>query len=452
MRGRSRRVEKEDLRNSIAKSQTANPQTIRDRLKNRVKNGPAFTDDELAYVKKLSDDGSRWLEKVGIGKYADAENFLLEGDYKQWLQKPDGTRLLIAKLAESRLDEALKNKLPDQVLNAPSLTLALHLALRGRLEKPRREELEELRNSRIRKAFVDTLVAKRAGKVKDQKMRERDRRSREVLIKVFLMLKHGLQVYDADRKEHMDFKEADVARALAHGGRVNIRIPQLTAGQTGRELMEWLGFTKNRSPEQKREERRSFATHHMVIGENKVENGEIVEFGKFEEIGGRRASALNLWSSIRTRWRSPRLYGLNLSAGGLGGFDFNGDTIMPDGGHGHLFLGFTPPTSSRDGALQVGVETTAPGKKSPVGYKHGPTSTQKTANPESSFYGHKADYIGSGELADNQRLVDLNKFDKTDGSWIRTLEKYYENFEKDRDKAGTAGLPALYEKLVGKRE
>ena len=125
------------------------------------------------------------------------------------------------------------------------------------------------------------------------------------------------------------------------------------------------------------------------------------------------------------RSRKVKLYGLDLAAGGLGRRDFNGDVILPDGGHGHMFIGFTKPTKHHDGALQIGIETTGPGADSLVGYKHDWNSTEATANPESSFYGHKMQKVGGGKLGTNQRLVDLNKVQTDSGqSWLEHLDAF----------------------------
>ena len=159
---------------------------------------------------------------------------------------------------------------------------------------------------------------------------------------------------------------------------------------------------------------RGFGTHHMNIGENKHGPGT----GSFVEEGGKGASLSNKTS------KGVKLFGLDLAAGGLGKRDFNGDVILPDGGHGHMFIGFTKPTRKKDGALQIGIETTGPGADSLVGYKHDWNSTEATANPESSLYGHKMQKVGGGKLKHNQRLVDLNKLQADEGrKWTEYLDE-----------------------------
>jgi hypothetical protein len=151
----------------------------------------------------------------------------------------------------------------------------------------------------------------------------------------------------------------------------------------------------------------------MKIGENKRGPGT----GSFVEEGGKPASMANKTS------KGVKLFGLDLAAGGLGRRDFNGDVILPDGAHGHMFIGFTKPTKKTDGALQIGLETTGPGVDGLVGNKHNWLSTEATANPESSFFGHKMQKIGGGGLKVNQRLVDLNKVQTDAGQkWLAVLD------------------------------
>ena len=142
------------------------------------------------------------------------------------------------------------------------------------------------------------------------------------------------------------------------------------------------------------------------------------------------------------------LYGVDLAAGGLGKKDFNGDVILPDGAHGHLFIGFTKPTKKKDGALQIGIETTAPGAHSLVGYKHNWNSTEATANPESSFFGHKMQKVGGGKLSGNQRLVDLNKLERDGKKWEEQLDEIARLFNQALAQGDERDV---YGKLVGPR-
>lgn len=205
--------------------------------------------------------------------------------------------------------------------------------------------------------------------------------AQQILARILLLLQVGLQVYDPTSAKHIDFKTGDVVRALAHGGRVNIRIPALSGdnkNDSAYALTDWIGITdKGKAVDSVKE--RGFGKHHMNIGDNKK---GVAGTGSFVEEGGKGASMSNKTST------GVKLFGLDLAAGGLGKRDFNGDVILPDGGHGHMFIGFTKPTRKKDGALQIGIETTGPGADSLVGYKNDWNSTEATANPESSFYGH----------------------------------------------------------------
>lgn len=415
---------------------------VRAALTRRLTEGPVFSADELRNIQILS-RSPEWLDDIGIGRYEDAEKYTEKGDYRTWLRLQPGRRLLIATLEWTRRRPEEGQPTPT----SPAYTLGRHLALRGSLPDDARKSAEEERDRQIHGTFVDTLDPRAARVPNDPDAWRKDARARTILTHVFLILQNGLKVYK-EGADHIDFREGDVARALAHGGRVNIRIPQLEVRDSAFALTDWLGVTRDGGHEVNPAERRAFGTHHMKIGENR----EGVA-GKFREQGGKLASVKNV-VQFGSRFERVRLYGLDLAAGGLGSRDFNGDVVLPDGGHGHMFLGFTPPRRDRAGALQVGIETTSPGGPSPVGYRHTWRSTEATANPESSFYGHKKDKIGEGKLAVNQRYVDIGEFrTPTGGGWMRFLEELKEDWARRLAAAGTDPVArrALYSELAGRR-
>lgn len=419
---------------------------VKQALTRRLAEGPVLGADELRDIRILS-RSAEWLDDIGIGRYEDAEKYSERSDYRDWLRLEPGRRLLIATLewTGNRPEEGRPTPI------SPAYTLGRHLALRGGgLSGEERGRAEEERDRQIHGAFVDTLDprAAAASVPDDPEAWRKDARARTILTRVFLILRNGLKVYK-EGAGHIDFREGDVARALAHGGRVNIRIPQLEFRDSAFALTDWLGLTRDGGHDVRPAERRAFGTHHMKIGENK---GGVA--GKFEEQGGTLASVKNVLRPGRKSDR-VRLYGLDLAAGGMGSRDFNGDVVLPDGGHGHMFLGFTPPRPDRDGALQVGIETTSPGGPSPVGYQHTWRSTEATANPESSFYGHKKDKIGEGKLAVNQRYVDLGEFrTASGGGWTRFLEELEQGWARRLAEAGADPVArrALYAELTGRRD
>ncbi|HTN25167.1 MAG TPA: hypothetical protein VL120_14340 [Solirubrobacteraceae bacterium] len=441
---------KADLKASIG-GKTASE--CKKRLDKRFPKGPLFSDANLVDILTLeaSADGKKWLDEVGIGTYAAANKYLNDADYKQWLKQPSGKRLLIATIA-------WKTKLGANDANPPpSYTLGRAMAIQtgdstGTLSPADRALAEQERDEHIRNAFVNTLMP-----VGDTELTQvqltagndanaiiaANAQAQHILARILLILQAGLQVYDPTQATHVDLKTEDVVRALAHGGRVNIRIPALS-GQNKNDdkyaLTDWIGITKQ-GKEVAAVKERGFGTHHMSIGENKAGPGT----GRFVEEGGKSASMAN------KRAGNVKLYGLDLAAGGLGKTDFNGDVILPDGAHGHMFIGFTKPTKTRDGALQIGIETTGPGAPSMVGYKHNWNSTEATANPESSFYGHKMQKVGGGGLATNQRLVDLNKLQADSGKkWVDALDHF--SAILDYSLADAEGQErGVYEVLAGPR-
>lgn len=427
-------------------------QQVRKALSQRLKSGPLFSDEDLAAIR---DCDPTWLRDVGLGTHGEAVAYHDAGKYHQWLTLAPGKRVLIATIAwnkdKSAGDDAESHK-------SPAYTLGRTL----RLLKPDGMSSEEVttftnqHDRQIREAFVDTLVPRDRpeGQEDDDATAAKVDRARDILTRVFLILQNGLKVYKGGT--HVDYREGDVARALAHGGRVNIRIPQLSKGDTPFGLSDWIGLT-DKGKDVDPAERRGYSSHRMSIGKNK--KGE-PGTGRFEERGGKRTGLRNGFVSQLEKWSGrsltdSRSYGIDPAAGGWGSKDFNSEVVTPDGGHGHLFLRFQPPDAKTDGGLQIGMETTGPGALSPVGHVHDWTSTEKTANPESSFYGHKQNKIGEGkDLAVNQRMVVLQEFTTETRGWLdflRHMEEYWNQLlaQADGDPAATR---ELYEQLVGRRE
>ncbi|MCX2729378.1 hypothetical protein OOZ19_03925 [Saccharopolyspora sp. NFXS83] len=402
---------------------------VKNALLKRLTDGPVFSDAEIADLKA---QGRSWLNAIGTGRYEDAVAYSAAGKYYDWLKLAPGKRLLIATV-EWRERKGRTEK-------SPAFTLGRHLDLRGgAVPEDERDSVTEARDAQIREAFVDTLAPPFEDSVPDSEAHRKNARANTILTNVFLILQNGLKVYDPDAEAHVDFTDGDVARALAHGGRVNIRIPALGEADSPTALPDWLGVTENGKNPNKAE-KRSFATHHMSI------DGD-----KFEEQGGMSASLRNVFPFNSAE--GVKLWGLPLAADGMGGHDFNGDVILPDNGHGHMLLVFTPPRRDRDGALEVGIETVGPGGPSPVGHTHNILSTEATANPESSFYGHKKDKIGGGKLKDNQRYVALAEL-SNGGDWQKFLDELQTDWADRLHAAGDDlnARRALYGQLVGRRE
>ncbi|MFJ5641096.1 DUF4157 domain-containing protein [Streptomyces sp. NPDC093223] len=421
---------------------------VRSVLHRRVRGGPAFTAQELAAIATVEAEDPKWLKTVGIGTRAEAEAYIKAGDFSSWLQQPEGKRLLIATLRwQQNVHDRAEDK-PAAKAGRPDYQMGRHMAMHA-AETPEdeREQLKGERDDQIFQTFVKTLLP--PGITDDvpdaEKHKARVARGTDLLTKIFLILKEGLKVFNPETKVHEDFED-DVAFALAFGGRVNIRIPQLADGQHGYELPQWLHITKEDrnfwQPKSTPEDpvyRRAFGTHHMEIGDNQKDGTR----GSFVEKGELGATFKN------TVDPHTHLYGLPLAIGGMGNLDYHGDTILPNESYGHVFMGYKPPTDKRDGALQVGIETAGPGGRTPDGYAHGVTSSESRNNPVSQVGGHKDDKLGANApLSASQRYVDLKDF----GNWVQRLNEMDATWREEFGKAGThAEKAALYRDLIGKR-
>ncbi|MFF8394970.1 DUF4157 domain-containing protein [Streptomyces sp. NPDC016172] len=432
----------------VGGSQEIRNKQVRDVLHKRVRGGPSFTGEELQAIRAVESEDPKWLKTVGLCTHAEAAAYIEAGDFRGWLQQPEGKRLLVATLRWQQNVEDRGQGRPPAKPTRSDYQLGRHMAMHAdETPQSEKDQLKEERNEQIFQTFIKTFLPPGiSDDVPDaQKHRQRVERGTELLTKIFLILKEGLKVFNPEAGIHEDFED-DVAHALAYGGRVNVRIPQLADGQHGYELPQWLHITKEdrnawepRSAPEAPVYRRGFGTHHMEIGDNEKDGtrGEFVEKG---EIG---ATVQN--------WLDPHshLYGLPLAVGGMGNNDYHGDTVLPDESYGHLFMGYKPPTRKRDGALQVGIETAGPGGRTPDGYEHGVTSSEKNNNPVSHFGGHKDDKPGAkAPLGSSQRHVDLREF----GDWVQKLKRLEKDWKTEFAEAKThEERAALYRDLIGRR-
>jgi hypothetical protein len=387
-----------------------NAQKVKSDLLKRLKSGPLFDDGEVQQIQQQS---ANWLESAGIGTYENALAYAEKGNYKDWLRLPPGRRLLIATLE-------YRGAVRDGQQDSPAYTLGRTLTA-NKLPAEERAPLDAERDEQIRNTFVDTLHPREPSGDGATAEQNKQANAQQLLTRVFLILQNGLKIRPGPGEEHIDYRDGDVARALAHGGRVNIRIPELSRGGAGRfELAQWLEMTDAQGELTDKVFERKYATHHMSISDDPV-----VGEGAFKERGGALAALRNK-RPFGSKDEKVRLAGEDVAMGGMGSLDCNGDVIMPNGAHGHLLLIYTPPRLGRAGALEVGLETLAPeNENSPVGYVHNWRSTEATSNPESSAHGHKRDKIGAGNLRDNQRYVNLAEFPQSWAKFLRDLERDY---------------------------
>jgi hypothetical protein len=425
-------------------------------LERRVVRGELFNAQDVADIVTLSQANPQWLSKLGIGTFKEAEDYVGKSNYGDWLKLPPGKRLLVATLA-------YRNRKPDEPTPiSPDYTLGRFMTTQDAgLSAEQKQPLYNERDEQIRQTAVNTLhpagLAPEhrhpdADKPEVMTYAAKDRKAREIFTSVMLVLRHGLKIYDPQQKAHVDYREGDVIRALAHGGRVNIRIPTLRTGESPTSLTDFLGAT-DKGERAQFVDKRNYATHRTAIGKHTEDKR-----GTFEEKGGALTSLANVLTPPTPYIgpERPQIMGMDISGGGFGSKDWNGDVILPNGSWGHMLLVFTAPTANKDGSLLVGIETTKPNASSPVGYKHDFRSTEGTANPESVLHGHKQDKIGSGGLQRNERLVDLQELGTAEGSgdWRAFLDQIKHGWltELEQAQEGSNERRAMYEQLVGPRQ
>lgn len=226
------------------------------------------------------------------------------------------------------------------------------------------------------KAWSDTLnnvdeeaLVEKLGEKKAIKAMAQQEAAKAILKRIFLLLQVGLQYRDRPDDPLKDW-EGPVARALSHGGRVNIFLPPVAEGHDPDEFWNWLtGGKDNRK--QAGMNWRAAATHGFSW-----ENGEPKE----EKLG--KASSVSF----------TKHFGMDLPVGGLGEKNVSGEIILADGTNGHLYINYDPPTTIRGGALLIGVESSSSGKSNPYGKGH---DTSGRAGEFSATGGLKRNKLGA---------------------------------------------------------
>ncbi|WP_437607051.1 hypothetical protein WMF20_40100 [Sorangium sp. So ce834] len=431
----------------------ANPVNAKKEIGKRFPKGTLFSDAEWDAFKQLSStpEGQTWLKASGMLPHDQIEEYLSNDNPEKFrgfhkLHKP--SKVVMASYVSRQMNGGEDGK---RFEGTPPAAVALSMEARHTTDPARRDELKKQIDQGIAKEWAktfehtepnddantamdkgavlapktvkDTLTRAEPKSLSKDEALDRHRQSIEVLKNTFHLLQAGAEIYDAGSKSHVPLQDVPVAKLLSHGGRVNIQIP---AGSPPYALTEFIGITDEKGNPKTGVFKRDYGTHHVALGKR-----------KFKEEGGRVAM-------VKSKLDDTELYGMNLAIGGLGLKDFNGDVILPDGAHGHLFIGYRPPKPGRPGALQIGLETTGPGAPSTVGYVHNWLSTEKTANPISSVGGLKQDKIGD-EKGKNARTVDLRKLGD---DWRGTLEDRADQFEQDAKENPTEAI----KNLVGPRD
>ncbi|HTN82038.1 MAG TPA: hypothetical protein VL242_00065, partial [Sorangium sp.] len=430
----------------------SHPAEAKKQIGKRFPKGQLFSDAEWDAFKELSSttEGQTWLNASGMLTHDQIAQYLSNENSERFrgfhlLHKP--SKVVMASYVSRQMNGGEDGK---RFEGTPPAAIALSMEARHTTDPARRDELTKQIDQGIANEWAKTLehtepnedaiTAMDQGAVlaprtlkdsltfaepkslsRDEAL-DRYRQSTEVLKNIFHLLQAGAEIYDAGSKSHVPLKGVPVAKLLSHGGRVNIQVPESSSPYA---LTEFLGITDDKGNPRAGVFKRDFGTHHVSFRK-----------GKLKEQGGQYAAA-------RSKLDDTELYGMNLAIGGLGLKDFNGDVILPDGAHGHIFIGYRPPKPGRRGALQIGIETTGPGAPSTVGYVHNLLSTEKTANPISSVGGLKQDKIGD-EKGKNARTVDLRKFGD---DWKGPLEERANQFEQDAKENPTEAI----KNLVGPR-
>ncbi|HTN83753.1 MAG TPA: hypothetical protein VL242_08710, partial [Sorangium sp.] len=427
------------------------PTTAKEQLGGRFPRGPLLSDAEWSAFQQLSStpQGQSWLNASGMLTHDQIEKYLSSDPtdnperFRGFHKLHKVSKVVLASYVSRQMNGSEAGK---RFEGTPPAALALSMEARHTTDAARRDELNRLIDQGIieewsktfeytepndaattainkgavlaPKTLLNTLTFTKGKTLSKDEVVKRHGQSLTVLKNIFHLLQEGAEIYDGTSKSHVPLQDVPVAKLLSHGGRVNVQIPPSSAPYA---LTEHLGITDSKGNPTPGVFKRLVGTHHVSFAG-----------GQFKEQGGQLAA-------LKTKFDDTELYGINLAVGGLGLKDFNGDVILPDGAHGHMFIGYRPPKPGRPGALQIGMETTGPNAPSTVAYPHNWRSTEKTANPISSVGGLKQDKIGD-ESTKNARTVDLAKLGS---DWRKTLKDRADRFEQDLKQKGKDALLEL---------
>ena len=385
--------------------------------KDREQVNKGFNSSELNAIDFLDrSDSIGWLQKTGFFNEQQSRNYLEKSNFKDWQSLTPQKRMLIAYYSSDF----------KAVTEMGNPATWLHGSIYGgfkrgdafeQTQKIWEETMKAPNDERIAAAaahkdkdtpFVTMKVFKGAD---DSRLSELAQAHAKFVERVFIILQNSqinVLKENGDTDEGFKSFETPISELLSHGGRTNIILPKLKSDKDNpHEIADWLGITKTgKQNDEIGAYRRQFATHDL----RRTDDGEHVKEGK-----GITSNFRNFTDRELSRTGQVNI-GLDISMGGIGNLDFNGEVIMPDGGHGHFFVQYKPPTQAKVGAIMIGLETTAPSqnwlgtehdaKYSSIGQKHGLFSSEKTAATTSLAGGTKINALGAKA---NGRIADLRK-------------------------------------------
>jgi hypothetical protein len=394
-----------------------NSKTVAKYWKDREQANKGFDSSEINALDFLDkSDSNGWLQKTGFFNEQQSRIYLEKGNFKDWQSLTPQKRMLIAYYSSDF-------KAVTEMGN-PATWLRDSL-YSGFKRGDAFEQTQKIWEETIKAPTDERLAAASAHKDKDtpfatmkvfkgaddSRLSELAQAHAKFVERVFIILQNSkinVLKENGDTDEGFKSFETPISELLSHGGRTNIILPKLKSDKDDpHQIADWLGITKRgKQNDEIGAYRRQFATHDL----RRTDDGEHVKEGK-----GITSNFRNFTDRELSRTGQINI-GLDISMGGIGNLDFNGELIMPDGGHGHFFVQYKPPTQAKVGAIMIGLETTAPSqnrfgtehdaKYSPIGQKHGLFSSEKTAATTSLAGGTKGNVLGAKV---NGRIADLRK-------------------------------------------
>jgi len=228
-------------------------------------------------------------------------------------------------------------------------------------------EAQEYVNEQDEKAWektIDTVdensLNNELGKEKAQDLIKQHESAKNILKRIFIVLQTKLQYRNNQDDPKLQDWEGPVARALSHGGRVNIFLPPVSNQKDQDAFWNWLTGGKSER-ETAKLKGRTAATHGFSWNDENENKNEKSKDKKDKKLKQPKEEKFGNWKAIT----NGKHWGMDLPVGGLGTKNVSGEMTLANGKNGHMYINYDPPTTTRGGALLIGVESSGSGKSNP---------------------------------------------------------------------------------------
>jgi len=246
---------------------------------------------------------------------------------------------------------------------------------------------------------------------------------RQLLAKLFTVMDLAGVMYDNGPRQNHQYAWRDCATQgiplgaiLAHGGRMIIQLPMRTAhDDQATAFFNWLTAEVSVANTLIN---RTAATHALSHRAPSIAFHGVRRFRIAEE----RGKLTGLRASMKTKFGNERNhFGVNLPLFGDGRTNwFSGNTVDPNGGHGHLYIYFNPKEVGQCGGIMIGGENSGVGAMSQTFVGHDFLAKSENYSPAGTYKWPAMDH-------GPRRMTEEFVVDLSDGwTWLQGQEAHFD--------------------------